>query len=70
MAAEENKTKECRTKQKELHPIVNTEKEYRNMPSRFIEEVTAMYKSRSVKHSHKLISEDKAINKNLNGLEK
>lgn len=41
------------------------EKEYRNMPSRFIEEVTAMYKSRSVKHSHKLISEDKAINKNL-----
>ncbi len=41
------------------------EKEYRNMPSRFIEEVTAMYKSRSVKHSHKLISEDKLINKNL-----
>ncbi len=41
------------------------EKEYRNMPSRFIEELTAMYKSRSVKHSHKLISEDKLINKNL-----
>jgi hypothetical protein len=41
------------------------EKEYKNIPSRFIEEVTAMYKSRSVKHSHKLISEDKLINKNL-----
>jgi hypothetical protein len=38
---------------------------YVNMPSRFIEEVTAMYKSRSIKHSHKLVSDDRLVNKNL-----
>lgn len=52
-------------KQKELHPIVNTEKEYKDSPSRFIEEISELYKSRSIKHSHKLVSEDKRVNENL-----
>ena len=52
-------------KQGELQPIINTEKEYKYRPSRFIEEVSALYKSRSIKHSHKLISDDKIVNKNL-----
>ena len=41
------------------------EKEYKFLPSRFIDKVTTLYKSRSVMLTHNLISNDKLINKNL-----
>ena len=41
------------------------EKPYTYLPSKFINEVTTLFKARGGMHSHKLISEYKLINKNL-----
>jgi hypothetical protein len=52
-------------KQEDLHAVINTEKEYKYILSRFVEEVSTIYKSRSIKHSHNLVSEDRLVNENL-----
>lgn len=54
-------------KQEEQNPAVELkkEKEYKFMPSKFVDEVGTLYKTRSIKHTHNLFSNDKLINKNL-----
>ncbi|HTA63218.1 MAG TPA: hypothetical protein VK835_12210 [Bacteroidia bacterium] len=54
-------------KQEEQNPAIELkkEKEYKFMPSKFVDEVGTLYKTRSIKHTHNLFSNDKLINKNL-----
>ena len=54
-------------KQEERNPGVELkkEREYKFMPSKFVEEVGTLYKARSLKHTHNFLSSDKLINKNL-----
>lgn len=42
-----------------------SDREYKFIPSKFVEEVGTLYKARSIKHTHKLFSNDKLISKNL-----
>ena len=54
-------------KREDQKPVLELkkEKEYKFMPSKFVEEVGALYKARIIKHTHNLFSNDKLINKNL-----
>lgn len=49
----------------EIKKKIENEKPYTYLPSKFINEVTTLFKARSGMYSHKLISENKLINKNL-----
>jgi hypothetical protein len=66
-SSENVKTDLPETPKEERNPVVELkkEKEYKFMPSKFVEEVGTLYKARSIKHTHNLFSNDKLINKNL-----